>query len=128
MALMRGCDTAPVAIAPVGLGSPNTSDPGPPEAPALPVCAKTTTILEGDAEDITIISSRFDGGRRLVEETIDRDGDGVPDRIDNCPDEPGTAANQGCPEPQLVLITKEQLKILEKVFFRLNSARILPRA
>jgi outer membrane protein OmpA-like peptidoglycan-associated protein len=58
----------------------------------------------------------------------DRDGDGVPDRIDNCPDEPGTLANQGCQDPQLVQITKEQLKILEKVFFKLNSARIVPRA
>ncbi|MBW1905258.1 MAG: OmpA family protein [Deltaproteobacteria bacterium] len=52
----------------------------------------------------------------------------MPDRTDNCPDEPGTVANQGCQEPQLVLITTEQLKILEKVYFRLNSAQILPRA
>ncbi len=29
----------------------------------------------------------------------DQDGDGVPDRLDECPDEPGTKENNGCPEP-----------------------------
>jgi outer membrane protein OmpA-like peptidoglycan-associated protein len=32
---------------------------------------------------------------RVVED--DSDGDGVPDKIDRCPSEPGTAANAGCP-------------------------------
>jgi OmpA-OmpF porin, OOP family len=27
----------------------------------------------------------------------DRDGDGVPDHLDKCPDQPGPAANEGCP-------------------------------
>ena len=31
----------------------------------------------------------------------DRDGDGVPDSIDRCPDEPGPASNQGCPIPDI---------------------------
>jgi hypothetical protein len=29
----------------------------------------------------------------------DRDGDGVPDRIDRCPDQPGPRENEGCPFP-----------------------------
>jgi outer membrane protein OmpA-like peptidoglycan-associated protein len=31
----------------------------------------------------------------------DRDGDGVPDKIDKCPDVPGPASNQGCPIPDV---------------------------
>jgi len=64
----------------------------------------------------------------LLSADLDNDGDGIPDRLDNCPDEPGTLRNRGCQEPQLVQITEDQLKIFEKVFFKLNSARILPRA
>ncbi len=58
----------------------------------------------------------------------DRDGDGVPDRVDNCPDEPGLVENQGCPEKQLVQIKEDRLEILERVYFRTNSQRILPRS
>ncbi len=58
----------------------------------------------------------------------DRDGDGVPDRVDNCPDEPGTVENQGCQDKQLVEIKEGRLEILDKVYFRTNSHRILPRS
>ncbi|RMD69566.1 MAG: hypothetical protein D6818_10185, partial [Bacteroidetes bacterium] len=30
----------------------------------------------------------------------DKDGDGIPDERDRCPDEPGTRARKGCPEPE----------------------------
>ncbi len=33
----------------------------------------------------------------VVIEVLDRDGDGVPDAIDRCPDEPGPKENGGCP-------------------------------
>ncbi len=52
----------------------------------------------------------------------DGDGDGVVDRLDNCPAEAGTADNQGCKKKQLVVITKEQLKILDQVRFKTSSA------
>ncbi len=58
----------------------------------------------------------------------DRDGDGIVDRLDNCPDEPGTPEFQGCPAKQLVQIKEDRLEILEKVHFRTNSSRILPRS
>jgi OOP family OmpA-OmpF porin len=58
----------------------------------------------------------------------DNDGDGVPNHLDNCPEEKGPAENQGCPvkEKQLVIITKEQLKILEMVQFQTGKSTILP--
>jgi outer membrane protein OmpA-like peptidoglycan-associated protein len=58
----------------------------------------------------------------------DTDGDGVPNHLDNCPDVKGVPENQGCPpkEKQLVVITREQLKILEMVQFATGKATILP--
>jgi outer membrane protein OmpA-like peptidoglycan-associated protein len=54
----------------------------------------------------------------------DRDGDTVVDRLDNCPDEAGTTANQGCKAKQLVVITKDQLKILDLIYFKTGKAII----
>ncbi len=58
----------------------------------------------------------------------DRDGDGVGDNVDNCPDERGTEANHGCAVRQLVIIRQFRLEILDKVYFRTNSAEILRRS
>ena len=58
----------------------------------------------------------------------DRDGDKVVDRKDNCPDVPGTIENYGCKDKQLVVITGEKLDILDKVYFKTNSSRILARS
>jgi outer membrane protein OmpA-like peptidoglycan-associated protein len=58
----------------------------------------------------------------------DRDGDGIPDRVDNCPDEPGTVENHGCQAAQLVVIGEKQLEILEKVYFKLGSAKLQKRS
>jgi outer membrane protein OmpA-like peptidoglycan-associated protein len=52
----------------------------------------------------------------------DADSDGVVDRLDNCPQEAGAKDNQGCKKKQLVVITKDQLKILDQVYFKTNSA------
>ncbi|MFK7925159.1 MAG: DUF5723 family protein [Bacteroidia bacterium] len=38
----------------------------------------------------------------LQKQDKDKDGDGVPDKIDDCPKEAGPASNQGCPEQVLV--------------------------
>ncbi|MBW2162753.1 MAG: cell envelope biogenesis protein OmpA, partial [Deltaproteobacteria bacterium] len=57
----------------------------------------------------------------IVEPDLDRDGDGVPDQIDNCPDEPGPLENQGCPEEQHVVIEDSRLEILDKIYFNSDS-------
>lgn len=44
----------------------------------------------------------------LAEEYPDRDGDGVPDHLDRCPDTPGPAYNDGCP-----VMTADDKAILE---------------
>ena len=52
----------------------------------------------------------------------DRDGDTVVDRLDNCPDEPGTPENQGCAKRQLVQLTGKKIEILDVVYFRQGRA------
>ena len=56
----------------------------------------------------------------------DSDADGVNDPVDNCPAEKGVPENQGCPaaQKQLVVITKESLKILDKVYFDTGKGSI----
>ncbi len=60
----------------------------------------------------------------------DVDEDGVADNVDNCPKEKGPSSNQGCPvkKKQLVVITKQQLEIKQKVFFATNKATILRKS
>ncbi len=64
----------------------------------------------------------------------DRDGDGVPDVKDACPDQPGVAdpdpARNGClpPAPALVKLTKERLEILQSVQFETNRDLIRPES
>ena len=60
----------------------------------------------------------------------DRDGDGVPDAEDNCPDQPGPKENQGCPKTvkQLVVIKGDKIDILDKVYFASAKAVIEKRS
>ncbi|RYY20893.1 MAG: OmpA family protein, partial [Cytophagaceae bacterium] len=56
---------------------------------------------------------------------LDRDGDGVPDFQDRCPDRAGPASNRGCPE-----IKAEQKKILNEatkyIQFNFDKATLKP--
>jgi outer membrane protein OmpA-like peptidoglycan-associated protein len=60
----------------------------------------------------------------------DRDGDGIPDADDACPDQPGPRENQGCPRSmrQRVVVSASKIEILDKVLFALGKARIDPRS
>ncbi len=50
------------------------------------------------------------------------------DRVDNCPDEPGTVENHGCAEEQQVVLQEGRLEILDHVYFRTNRATIQSRS
>jgi OmpA-OmpF porin, OOP family len=60
----------------------------------------------------------------------DRDGDGIPDADDSCPDEPGPAENHGCPSGtrQLVIVSANRVEILEQVRFATDKAIISPQS
>lgn len=54
-------------------------------------------FMNENVSDRKILSSR----KYELEELADRDHDGVPDKEDNCPDNPGTKKNHGCPKKVL---------------------------
>ena len=64
----------------------------------------------------------------------DRDRDGIADNVDKCPDEPetinGFQDEDGCPDKgkSKVLLTKNKIEILEKVFFDFDKATIQKRS
>src|SRR5687767_13102044 len=62
----------------------------------------------------------------------DNDKDGILDVNDKCPNEPETVNGfqdeDGCPDKGLVIIDKDNILILKKIKFRVNSAEILPES
>ena len=58
----------------------------------------------------------------------DGDGDGLADRFDNCPAEAGTAERRGCRTKQLVIIDQNEIKVLDKVYFATDRARVRSRS
>ena len=56
----------------------------------------------------------------------DRDGDGVPDDEDNCPDVPGPASNHGCPIYEKIVVKPDKLELKEKVQFEVGDGKVHP--
>ena len=54
----------------------------------------------------------------------DRDGDGVPDSIDRCPDVAGPIENWGCPVYKKVVIKRDKLELKEKIQFAWNTPKL----
>ena len=57
---------------------------------------------------------------------LDRDGDGVPDDSDNCPDIRGPASNAGCPIFERIVVKPDKLELKEKIQFAWNDGVIDP--
>ena len=58
----------------------------------------------------------------------DRDGDGVPDDVDRCPDVAGTLADHGCPAYKKLVVQPDKLELKERLFFDWNQATIQPES
>lgn len=54
----------------------------------------------------------------------DRDGDGVPDQVDRCPDVPGTTAAFGCKNYEKIVVKPDKLELKEKLYFAWDQATI----
>jgi outer membrane protein OmpA-like peptidoglycan-associated protein len=54
----------------------------------------------------------------------DRDGDGVPDNVDACPDMRGPASNAGCPIYEKIIVKPDKLELKEKIQFAWDQAVI----
>ncbi len=58
----------------------------------------------------------------------DNDGDSVLDVEDNCPNKAGIPENHGCTATQHVRIQRDQIELLDKVYFDTNKATIMPQS
>ncbi len=67
-------------------------------------------------------------GPKELEGCPDRDGDGVPDIDDKCPDEPGPAQNDGCPGEPKVEIETERLSLKDAINFDFGRDVIRPES
>jgi outer membrane protein OmpA-like peptidoglycan-associated protein len=103
------------------------SNSGCPEVQKPLVCAPTEPIKQAELPLAPLVEAPV---LLPTPPPPDRDHDGVPDDIDNCPDEAGPADNHGCPaaQKQLVVINGAKIDILEKVFFATNKSVIDPRS
>lgn len=54
----------------------------------------------------------------------DRDGDGIADPYDHCPDRPGTPENFGCPVYKRVIVHEDRLELTEKLYFAWDKATL----
>jgi outer membrane protein OmpA-like peptidoglycan-associated protein len=54
----------------------------------------------------------------------DRDGDGIPDSVDRCPDVAGTADFYGCPAYKRIVVKPDKLELKEKIQFAWNQATL----
>ncbi len=70
---------------------------------------------------------RFGTGGKAVKAVSDRDGDGIADNVDKCPDVPGVIANKGCPD--LTQAEREQIiNIAKAVYFDTGKDVIKPES
>ncbi len=58
----------------------------------------------------------------------DRDRDGLADIADVCPDAPGPVDNRGCPVYQKVVVKPDKIELKEKIFFAWDKADIEPQS
>lgn len=54
----------------------------------------------------------------------DRDGDGIPDSVDRCPDVAGTIDDYGCPPYKHIVVRPDKLELKEKIQFAWNAATL----
>ena len=90
-------------------------------------------LARSEASDLLRPSEQDALGRANIyaeEDVRDSDGDGLPDRLDNCPFQKGPRENFGCPKtkPQIVTLHEDRIEILEKVYFEPGRTLIHPRS
>ncbi len=54
----------------------------------------------------------------------DRDGDGIPDSIDRCPDVRGEMESYGCPHYERIVVKPDKLELKEKLYFGWDQATL----
>jgi len=63
--------------------------------------------------------------RIVTKETFfcpDRDNDGIPDNVDQCPDVVGPMDNWGCPKYKKLVVMKDKIELKERLYFAWDQA------
>jgi outer membrane protein OmpA-like peptidoglycan-associated protein len=60
----------------------------------------------------------------IVAAVSDRDGDGLADDSDNCPDVAGLAENAGCPPYERIVVKPDKLELKQNIAFEQDSAKL----
>lgn len=94
-----------------------------------PTCATdAVTDRDGDGVRDGIDKCPDQPGPAATYGCPDRDGDGLADLADVCPDAPGPISNRGCPLYQKVIVKPNKLELKEKILFSWDKAIIEPQS
>ena len=127
------CPDVPGPAANHGCPEREPAAPAVPEAaPAAPVPAEpeATADRDGDGVPDSVDRCPDEKGPKELEGCPDTDGDGVPDIDDKCPLEPGPAQNDGCPlgDEPVVEIQAERLSLRDMIQFDFGRDTIRPES
>ena len=128
-----GTDNTDAKILIVGVslefGSPHHFAAAPLQcAPCVSDSARTTSDRDGDGIPDDLDKCPDQAGPKSTNGCPDRDGDGLADIIDLCPDVPGPIENRGCPYYKKVVIKGNKLELTEKIRFAWNKDAIEPES
>jgi outer membrane protein OmpA-like peptidoglycan-associated protein len=100
-------------------------------APPCDACAPavvSVTDRDGDGVVDGVDKCPDQPGPKATYGCPDRDGDGLADVADVCPDAAGPIDNQGCPVYQRVVVKPDKLELKEKILFSWDKALIEPQS
>jgi len=115
---------------------PQAAAPEPEQPPAGPPAAAPPHELspsadrDGDGVPDELDLCPDEPGSPEMDGCPDRDGDGIPDIEDRCPDEPGPAENDGCPVqgPVVELLESSKISLKDSIHFDYDKATIKPES
>jgi outer membrane protein OmpA-like peptidoglycan-associated protein len=101
-------------------------------APVALACEPASVPVDGDRDGDGVLDSVDKcpdrPGPRATDGCPDRDGDGLADVADVCPDAAGPIANQGCPIYQKIVVKPNKLELKEKILFSWDKVAIEPQS
>lgn len=94
------------------------------DAKILSVGASLEVGLGAERERAVVAAARVQTVNTETFFCPDRDGDGVPDNVDRCPDLAGPMDNWGCAAYKKLVVQRDKLELKEKLYFAWDQAVI----
>ncbi|MDB4964967.1 MAG: OmpA-like Outer rane domain protein [Myxococcales bacterium] len=101
-----------------------------PCSPCSPCSSTAEAVTDRDGDGVVdgVDKCPDQPGPRATSGCPDRDDDGLADVADMCPDARGPIDNKGCPVYQKVIIKPNKLELKEKILFSWDKAAIEPQS